>query len=93
MRNTRTGLAMLVLALALTAQLSFVSSSTLAQNSNSSTTEMQNSNSSMMQSTPGIPSSRCRRRCATSYRRCLRSSKNARACRVHYRNCLRRCPQ
>jgi hypothetical protein len=91
MRNTRTGLAMLVLALALTAQLSFVSSSTLAQNSNSSTTEMQNSNSSMMMSTPR--SSRCRRRCAVSYRSCLRSSKNARACRVRYRNCLRRCPQ
>ena len=91
MISKRTGLAMLVLALALTAQLSFISPSARSQTSNSSMT-MQNSNSSMM-SQVGIPSSRCRRRCAVNYRRCLRNNKNPRACRVHYRNCLRRCPQ
>jgi hypothetical protein len=91
MINKRTGLAMFVLALALTAQLSFISTSTWAQNSNSSTT-MQNTNSSTMGQV-GIPSSRCRRRCATVYRHCLVSKMNPRACRVHYRNCLRRCPQ
>ncbi|MDX6613822.1 MAG: hypothetical protein QOD75_3008 [Blastocatellia bacterium] len=91
MITKRTGLAMFVLALALTAQLSFISTSTRAQNSNSSTVE-QNSNSSMM-SQVGIPTSRCRRRCTMTYRRCLRSKMRPQVCRIRYRNCLRHCPQ
>lgn len=76
-----------ILVLALTAQLSFISPSAGAQCSNSSTTMTQNEN-------VGIPHNpACRRRCAESYRRCLRSDKNPTACRKQYRNCLRRCPQ
>lgn len=76
-----------ILVLALTAQLSFISPSATAQNSNSSTTMTQNHNM-------GIPYNRaCSRRCSRSYRACLRSSRNATACRKQYRNCLRRCPQ
>ena len=76
-----------ILVLALTAQLSFISPSAGAQNTNSSTTMMQNDNM-------GIPYNRaCRRRCDNSYRRCVRSGKNRNACRKQLRNCLRRCPQ
>lgn len=75
-----------VVVVALTAQLSFISRVGRAQNTNSSTT-MQNENI-------GIPyNQKCRRRCANSYRRCLRSGTNAVACRKRYRNCLRHCPQ
>ncbi|MEO8435881.1 MAG: hypothetical protein ABI596_13355 [Pyrinomonadaceae bacterium] len=87
MKSKRTTIQFCILVLALTAQLSFISPSTGAQNSNSSTTMMQNDN-------VGIPHNQaCRRRCANSYRRCLRSGKNPNACRKQYRNCLRRCPQ
>jgi hypothetical protein len=41
----------------------------------------------------GIPDSRCRRRCNSDYRRCLRRGKNRRACARQLRNCQRRCPQ
>ena len=75
-----------IVVLAVTAQLSFLSPVGRAQNTNSSTT-MQNDNM-------GIPyNQKCRRRCAESYRRCLRSSQNPTACRKQYRNCLRHCAQ
>jgi hypothetical protein len=86
MKRKHTSIMFFIAILALTAQLSFISPTASAQNTNSSTT-MQNGNM-------GIPYNRgCRRRCDKAYRRCLRSSKNPRACRVHYRNCLRRCAQ
>ena len=86
MKSKRTTIQFCILVLALTAQLSFISPSATAQNTNSSTT-MQNDNT-------GIPYNRaCRRRCDNSYRRCIRSGKNRTACRKQLRNCLRRCPQ
>jgi hypothetical protein len=87
MKNRKVRLSLLVVVLALTAQLSLISPSTLAQNANSSTMS-----EGMMQSDRSGRSSRwCNRRCTMSYRRCLRSGGNARACRMRYRVCLRRC--
>ncbi|MGA9995579.1 MAG: hypothetical protein WBP93_09200 [Pyrinomonadaceae bacterium] len=87
MKSKRRFLSLLIVALALTAQLTFLSSLTQArQNANSSTTMAQDNRVE-------IPGGNCRRRCARAYRFCLRSGKNTMACRRHYRNCLRRCPQ
>jgi hypothetical protein len=96
MKNKEMRLSLLIVALALTAQLSFVSPSIQAQNANSSTT-----NESMMQNNnnngPGIPGSPCRRRCTMTYRKCLRAADGnpgrRRACAVRFRNCTRHCPQ
>lgn len=87
MKSKRTTFLFFIVVLALTAQLSFISPLAGAQNTNSSTTMEQNTNSSTTMQTDN----RCRRRCANSYRRCLRSGKNRTACRKQYRNCLRRC--
>ena len=90
MKNRKTRLSLLIVVLALTAQLSLISPSIQAQNANSPTasdTGMQNENR------PGIPTSGCSRRCWTNYRRCLRSNTNPKACRARLRVCLRRCPQ
>jgi hypothetical protein len=89
MKNRKTRLSLLIVALALTAQLSFISPSIQARNANLSTT----SDTMMQRNDQGIPASRCSRRCGMAYRRCLRSGRNARACRMMYRKCLRRCPQ
>ncbi|MDT4969571.1 MAG: hypothetical protein QOJ64_4308 [Acidobacteriota bacterium] len=90
MKNRKARLSLLVVVLAMTAQLSLISPSIRAQNANSSTTAdtgTQNDNG------PSIPTSPCRRKCFISYRQCLRSKVNLKTCRVRLRVCLRRCPQ
>ena len=87
MKPTRTRLALLVFMLAFAVQLSFVlPTARAAQNTNSSTTMSGDHHM-------GIPDSRCRRRCNSAYRLCLRRGKNRRACARQLRNCQRRCPQ
>ncbi|HEX8919885.1 MAG TPA: hypothetical protein VF766_00315 [Pyrinomonadaceae bacterium] len=80
MKNKKARLYLLVVVLALTAQLSIITPSVQAQNS-SDTGMMQTNRSDRW----------CGRRCNTNYRRCVRSRRNPRACRAQLRNCLRRC--
>ncbi len=89
MKTKRALVSMFIVALALAAQLSFITPVTQArQNTNSSTTMEGSQNGNV-----GIPTSTCRRKCLRTYRQCLIGGKNKTACRAHLRNCLRRCPQ
>jgi hypothetical protein len=91
-RLKRTRLSLLVAMLMLSAQLSAAPPAARAARNADSFTAVQEDHGQHGQHM-GIPDSRCRRRCNTEYRRCLRRSKNRRACARQLRNCQRRCPQ
>ena len=87
MKNRHTRLSLLIVVLAVTAQLSIFSTPAQAQGLNFQP-------AAVAHTQMGIPyNRRCRRRCERAYRWCVRSGKNVRSCRVRLRNCLRRCPQ
>ncbi|HEY0077161.1 MAG TPA: hypothetical protein VGB73_00835 [Pyrinomonadaceae bacterium] len=94
MKSRKTRRSGLIVALALAAQLLFVSTlqAGFVQNTNSTTTTTTTTTTQTNENV-GIPGSACRRRCNVAYRRCVRSGKNPTACRRQLRNCLRRCPQ
>jgi hypothetical protein len=88
MKNKLTRCALLIAMLALTAHLSFVAPSALAQNANSSTmTET---------APPKATSNPCRHRCLVTYRKCLRGAGTPgrrQACARRYRACTLHCIQ
>ena len=94
MKSRKTRYSGLIVALALAAQLLFVSTpqAGFVQTTNSTTTTTTTTTTETNRNM-GIPGSACRRRCDVAYRRCLRSGRNRRACQRQLRNCQRRCPQ
>jgi hypothetical protein len=90
METRQIHLSLLIVVLALTAQLSFISPSIQAQNTKAHMT--MKSRMLRTNSVPGIQGYQCNRRCNNIYESCLQSGKNPKACRVQLRNCLSRCP-
>jgi hypothetical protein len=89
MKSRHTRLSFLIVVLALTAQLSFITPTVRANNTNTSTTMQEDMG---RQDDRGSRSSwRCRRRCNAAYRQCVGTNRNSMACRRRLRNCLRRC--
>lgn len=87
MKSKHLRFSLLLVVLALTAQLSLATPSLrVGQNANSSTT--------MGEATRPMPRP-CQRRCRVSYGMCLRRADGnpgrRRACMMRYRNCLRHC--
>ena len=92
MKIKRIHSALLITALALTAQLSFAAPAALNNQSLShATATATRANPAATQNARW--SRRCRRRCNEEYRLCLRgiAGPNAARCRARYRRCLRRC--
>lgn len=96
MKFKRTRLSLFVIMLMLSAQLSAAPpTARAARNTDTPKTVGQTNHDQHGQHGQhmGIPDSRCRRRCTSEYRRCIRRGKNRKACARQLRNCQRRCPQ
>lgn len=90
MKSTRVRFSLLIVALALSTQLSYVSASPLAgQNANSSTTVTTTTRTT----TYNRRRSRCTQNCNRAYRLCTRgiAPPHVARCRERLRRCLRRC--
>ena len=81
------GLSLLIVAVAIAAQLSlFFPAAQAGQNMYASNIPTPAANVTTRRGNP------CRKRCATNYRTCINfAGASTRACKVRYRNCLKKC--